>query len=93
MYLLIFKTHVLGLLYVPDLDIFGEDVLGESSTSQADLDLAEMQSKFPPKKKNCDILLLRLFVIFLDEPFDLQGGKKTAYGKVEAVGQFFFSGL
>ena len=50
MYLLIFKTHVLGLLYVPDLDIFGEDVLGDSSTSQADLDLAEMQSKFPPKK-------------------------------------------
>ena len=50
MYLLIFKTHVLGLLYVPDLDIFGEDVLGESSTSQADLDLEEMQSKFPPKK-------------------------------------------
>ena len=79
------------MLYVPDLDIFGEDVLGESSTSQADLDLAEMQSKFPPQKKNCDILLLRLFVIFLDEPFDLQGGKKSAYGKVETIGQFFFS--
>ena len=50
-----------------------------------------MQSKFPPKKKICDILLLRLFVIFLDEPFDLQGGKKSAYGKVETIGQFFFS--
>ena len=77
------------MLYVPDLDIFGEDVLGESSTSQADLDLAEMQSKFSPKKKIA-IFYYWLFVIFLDEPFDLKGGKKSAYDKVETVGQFCF---
>ena len=90
MYLLILKTHVLGLLYVPDLDIFGEDVLGESSTSQADLDLAEMQSKFPPKKKIAIFYYWDYLLFFKMNRSICKGGKNQRMARSRQLVSFFF---
>ena len=70
------------LLYISILDI-----RRGPSTTQADLDLAKLQSK--AFKKICAIFYIEnICYFFLDEMF--KGGKKAAFGKVETVGQFFF---
>ena len=78
------------MLYISHLDVLAGSSTQPSST-QAELDLAKMQSKAPLKKKLCDILILILLVFFIDEIFDSNGGKKPAYGKVDTVGQLVFS--
>ena len=78
------------MLYISHLDVLAGSSTQASST-QAELDLAKMQSKAPPKKKTLRYFNIETTCFFIDEIFDSNGGKKPAYGKVDTVGQLVFS--